>query len=1267
MASLETILNIRVEGTSAMVKLKDQITQTEKGLKELKTAQAKAGKGGKVFTQSIVEAETKLKGMRKELNANKNDVLKLNESTGKLGNSYTDLTRKNAALSVQLRKLQDPLGKNNKEFQKLSGQIDNNTNKLKKMDSAMGRSQRNVGNYGAAFSGLAMKIGAVVIAFKTMERVIGTFVDFEFAIKQVGVISGASAEEMKMLETQAKELGSSTAFTASEVAGLQIELSKLGFQPDQIENMTSGILDLSFAFGYDLAESSKQVGIVLKSFQLDASESTRVTDVMAAAFSNTAFDLEKFGVAFPKVGKLASEMGFELEDTVTLLAALSDTGMEASSAGTALKNIFLKLADPTGELSMALGRNITSVEELVPALQELEANGIDVAEMLEITDRRSVTAFASLLSGSEDLEILNKKLKESEGTAKSFAETMRDTLKGSIDETKSAAEGFAIELIEKMAPALEFMLGAFQGLFNVLSYLSPVIVGLTSAFVTYKLVIISARLMTYLYNGAMVISRVATIAMTHGTRGLTLSMRALGLAIKATPIGLIAGLAAGAIAMFSGMGDEVDETAGAVEELTEAEQKLKDKNDQLKAQAASRRKSQAEEMMNVKNLIKDIKDETKTREDRMKAVKALNNIAGTNISNLSNEVQLAKDLEVAYSSAVNAIKGKYILQAAEEEVVTLIEEELERTKWLEDNNWKLVNATEAQTAAEKKLKESKQAAHKWHMKMKKETGDYMHDSEKGRQFMYDEVNLNNALINRKQELWSIQHKFDKKNEEITKRQTEQNEIMQAAETVVEGLVIAKTEEEEADERKLTRYEKLGKAVRDEQQQLKRVIILRNLGKATQEDVTKQIEKLKNAKIDLNTVDKEVSKEMKKINDLFKEAEEAEETALEKREAALEVEENYLKVLDKLIAGGAKLADEQIAQALKVAKVKLDMALKVVKANEDVTEAEKENTAATIANIKKLQEEIQGYEDKMAETSETTPASGWLNRNLFGTGGEDDPDGGFTGADFVDSIAVTMDNVMGIMDEVNSLQNQNLQKELGTIETAKNVEIEAFKETREYKVMNQEQQDAALSKIAKKHDDKMLNLKTAQWEKDKQFARTSAIIAGAMAIMNIWAGQATGNVIADLVIKGIMTAGQIAMTGIQLTAINAQQAPTAELGGIMDNSFFAKGGMVHGNSHAQGGEKFRVGGRVAELEGGEAVINKRSTAMFRPMLSKMNVAGGGKKFADGGMMFGTDMLETQAVQMESLLGNNEPQEVLLVEADVTQSQRSVENIEAKASF
>jgi len=109
-------------------------------------------------------------------------------------------------------------------------------------------------------------------------------------------------------------------------------------------------------------------------------------------------------------------------------------------------------------------------------------------------------------------------------------------------------------------------------------------------------------------------------------------------------------------------------------------------------------------------------------------------------------------------------------------------------------------------------------------------------------------------------------------------------------------------------------------------------------------------------------------------------------------------------------------------------------------------------------------------------------------------------------------------------------------------------------------------------------------------------------------------------------------------------------------------------MVNGKSHAQGGEKFAVGGRVVELEGGEAVINKRSTSMFRNQLSAMNSAGGGVKFADGGLL----NMPSFSQQQFNALGQNQmmgamggASKVVVVEADITSTQNSVSVIESDA--
>jgi hypothetical protein len=84
------------------------------------------------------------------------------------------------------------------------------------------------------------------------------------------------------------------------------------------------------------------------------------------------------------------------------------------------------------------------------------------------------------------------------------------------------------------------------------------------------------------------------------------------------------------------------------------------------------------------------------------------------------------------------------------------------------------------------------------------------------------------------------------------------------------------------------------------------------------------------------------------------------------------------------------------------------------------------------------------------------------------------------------------------------------------------------------------------------------------------------------------------------IGGLISSGIIA-------AIGAAQIITAENQRRLVTQL-EDGGVLSGPSHSQGG--IPVGNTGIEVEGGEAVINKRSTARYLPMLSAINEAGGG---------------------------------------------------------
>lgn len=116
------------------------------------------------------------------------------------------------------------------------------------------------------------------------------------------------------------------------------------------------------------------------------------------------------------------------------------------------------------------------------------------------------------------------------------------------------------------------------------------------------------------------------------------------------------------------------------------------------------------------------------------------------------------------------------------------------------------------------------------------------------------------------------------------------------------------------------------------------------------------------------------------------------------------------------------------------------------------------------------------------------------------------------------------------------------------------------------------------------------------------------------------GPALAAVAAGIAVAGgLMNVRKIASTPVpQSTGLSAgassQAAPST-------GAKFAKGGLLVGPSHDEGGIKSPYG----ELEGGEFVVNKRSTQSFMPLLSAINKAGN-RKYAVGGMTPSMDDLQ-----------------------------------------
>jgi len=278
------------------------------------------------------EKERELKVKERLVKANKRE----NSEYGKLVKNTRILKNQSKELAAQLLKLEQNGKKNSAEWIKLSRSYKEATNAarqgdqaLKKIDSTVGDNFRNVGNYSGALNTLKsgfMQLIGVAGGIQVLRNAFGTVMDLDQSIADLTAVSGKSKEDLVDLTNQAKELGGTSKFTASEITNMQIELAKLGFSSDQILQSTKGVSTFAAATGAEIPEAAALAGSALRGFGMEAIEMERVVSVLGVATTKSGLDFSKLQTSLSKVAPVAASVGFSIEDTTALLGQLANSG-----------------------------------------------------------------------------------------------------------------------------------------------------------------------------------------------------------------------------------------------------------------------------------------------------------------------------------------------------------------------------------------------------------------------------------------------------------------------------------------------------------------------------------------------------------------------------------------------------------------------------------------------------------------------------------------------------------------------------------------------------------------------------------------------------------------------------------------------------------------------------------------------------------------------------------------------------------------------------
>lgn len=355
------------------------------------------------------------------------------------------------------------------------------TDDLKYHTTEMKETSKKIGDFGEKTTDAGKKMSVVSGAVAGVGfAAVKTAADFETGMSKVAALSGATGSDLEKLEAKAREMGSTTKYSASESADALSYMALAGWDTNKMLAGIEPILNLAAASEMDLAEASDIVTDYMTAFGIECDDAgknaTHFSDMMAYAMSKSNTTTEMLGEAYKNVASTAASLGYTAEETTAVLMTMANAGVKGGESGTALSAIMTRLATNTKDCADTLHEygvevydsqgNMNSLSSILEGCknvwntltQEEQAN---LAKMIAGQNHYSsfTTIMAGLQEGAEgagsSFTNYAKALQECDGVAADMAATMQDNLNGQLTTLKSQLEESAISIGQVLLPVVK--------------------------------------------------------------------------------------------------------------------------------------------------------------------------------------------------------------------------------------------------------------------------------------------------------------------------------------------------------------------------------------------------------------------------------------------------------------------------------------------------------------------------------------------------------------------------------------------------------------------------------------------------------------------------------------------------------------------------------------------------------------------------------------------------------------------------------------------
>lgn len=299
---------------------------------------------------------------------------------------------------------------------------------------------------------------------------VNTLKDFGQAMSTVQAVSGATEAQLAAMTAEARRLGATTRYSATEAAEGLIYLSRAGYTANEALMAVEGTLTLAQAGNLELGRAADIASNVLGGFNMRADQTARVVDVLAKAANSSNTTVESLGEALKYAAPAASALGLSLEETVATIGKLGDSGIQGGLGGRGFNAIVTQFLTKKDEIEGIIGTFDLAEEGLTKVIRRLKEAGITTEQVVKIFRGENLDVFTVLANASVDAakgtEVLNDKLLKAGQYSKTASAIMDDNLNGAIKATVSALQEVILKLGELGAE--DTLIAGFRGMTSLL-------------------------------------------------------------------------------------------------------------------------------------------------------------------------------------------------------------------------------------------------------------------------------------------------------------------------------------------------------------------------------------------------------------------------------------------------------------------------------------------------------------------------------------------------------------------------------------------------------------------------------------------------------------------------------------------------------------------------------------------------------------------------------------------------------------------------------